>query len=85
MGDGYPLAQFGQGRIGLLLNFRPKEIIVCLKSSLWTMGQGQRGATLRVLPTIPPLLYRRLAYAKSFGNFSLGLNAHLKGRNHTFT
>jgi hypothetical protein len=85
MGDGYSLAQFGQGRIGLLLNFCSKEVIVCLKGSLWTMGQGQRGATVRVLPTIPPLLDRGLAHAKSFGNFSLGLNAHLKGSNHTFT
>jgi hypothetical protein len=85
MGDGDPLAQFSQGRLGWLLNLCPKEVIVRLKGSLWTMRQGQPGATVRVLPTIPPRLDRELAHAKSFGNFSLGLNAHLKGSNHTFT
>ena len=85
MGDSHPLAPFGQGRIGLLLNFCPQDVIVGWQGARGAMRHGQRGATVRVLPALPPLLDRGLAHAKSFGNFSLGLNAHLKGRNHTFT
>jgi hypothetical protein len=82
---GKPFTQFGQGDIGLLLDFRPNLLDVGRQGTPTASTMWPRGSLTRGAPAAPHLLHIRPTYTISVRKVLPGINVSFQSCNNSFT